>query len=72
MQLPLGTKRAVFLSGMSGAEVQEVISAYNDSGGAAPSACTLVVKISSFSLHMLHKLISSGLLLQEVLPCTHA
>ncbi|BDA51235.1 hypothetical protein COCOBI_18-1120 [Coccomyxa sp. Obi] len=31
-QLPLGTKRAVFLSGMSGAEVQEVISAYNDSG----------------------------------------
>ncbi len=28
------------MSGMSGAEVQEVISAYNDSGGAASSACT--------------------------------
>ncbi|CAK0783974.1 hypothetical protein CVIRNUC_007177 [Coccomyxa viridis] len=31
-QLPLGTKRAVFLSGMSGSEVQEVVSAYHDSG----------------------------------------
>ncbi|CAL5225992.1 g8794 [Coccomyxa viridis] len=31
-QLPLGTKRAIFLSGMSGAEVQEVVSAYHDSG----------------------------------------
>ncbi|KAK9902767.1 hypothetical protein WJX75_005500 [Coccomyxa subellipsoidea] len=31
-QLPISTKRAVFLSGMCGAEVQEVISAYNDSG----------------------------------------
>ena len=32
VQLPLGTHRAVFLSGMSGAEVQEVISAYLDAG----------------------------------------
>jgi hypothetical protein len=31
-QLPPGTRRAVVLSGMSGSEVQEVISAYADSG----------------------------------------
>jgi len=32
LQPKLGTRRAIFLSGMSGEEVSEVIGAYNDSG----------------------------------------
>ena len=41
VQLPPGTRRAVVLSGMSGAEVQEVVSAYADSGGPR-SPCVLL------------------------------
>lgn len=42
MQLAPGTRRAVVLSGMSGSEVQEVVSAYADSG-AHGAGCTIVV-----------------------------
>ena len=43
LQPSLGVRRAVFLSGMSGEEVSEVIGAYNDSGDYLHTAVYLLV-----------------------------
>ena len=50
MQLPLGTKRLVFLSGMSAAEVQEVISAYRDSGWSTYGTSSELLTVSVVKL----------------------
>ena len=68
LQLPLSTKRAVFLSGMCGAEVQEVISAYNDSGEATLPSENEMLQSTDVACAMLSR--KSHLIAFKMCHCT--